>query len=89
MKRQFRSRIGEHFGDIRSGRETPLAHHVNEYHGGDPKSVKFLVIEVIHPSERRGDWNRAVLQKEVEWIHILKSLEPLGLNDQMYFGCFI
>lgn len=88
-KRQLRRRIGEHLGDIRHGRDTPLARHVNEIHGGDPKKISFKVIEVIRPSERRGDWNKVILQKEVQWIHRLRTLEPLGLNDQMHFGCFI
>lgn len=88
-KRQLRRRIGEHLRDIRHGRDTPLARHVNEMHGGDPRCIKFLVIEVIRPTERRGDIDRTILQKEVEWIHRLRTMEPHGLNDQMFFGCFI
>lgn len=53
-KCQLRRRIGEQLGDVKQGRETQLARHVNEYHGGDPKTLTFSVIEVVSPSERGG-----------------------------------
>lgn len=87
--RQFRRRIGEHLGDIKHKRDTSVARHCWEFHNGRTEDITFQVIEVILPSERRGNHDRLLLQKEVEWIHRLKSMKPMGLNESMQFGCFI
>lgn len=45
-----------------------------EFHDGNPAGLKFMVIEVIHPSERGGDWDNKIQRKETEWIYRLGSL---------------
>lgn len=76
-------------GDVLHKRDTPVARHVSEFHGVDPNCLKFTVVEVIRPPECGRDWNRRIPQKETELIHRLQYLEPHGLNDNIYFGCFI
>lgn len=69
---QFRRRILDHIGDTRSRRETPIARHVWDVHGGDEKVLRFYVIEVIRNSPRRGDLDKHILQKETRWIHHMR-----------------
>lgn len=39
--REFRRRVGEHLGDIRLQRNTPVAQPMWTEHGGNAKSLKF------------------------------------------------
>lgn len=76
MKRQFRLRKGDHIGDIRPKRDTPIAQYIWEYHGGDYSEFKFMVIEMVCPSSRKGDWDKRILRKDTEWIYRIKSMHP-------------
>ncbi|CAN2390837.1 hypothetical protein PRIEUP_LOCUS874, partial [Pristimantis euphronides] len=88
-KREFRRRIGEHLGDVRNSRNTPVARHVREQHGGNQNVLKFLALELVEPPSRGGDWNNKLLRRELFWIYTLHTLSPAGLNDQSNFTCFI
>lgn len=48
--RELRRRILDHAGDICNRRDTPIARHVWEVHGGDEKVLQFYVIKVIRES---------------------------------------
>lgn len=76
-------------GKILHKRDKPVARHCWEFHDGRITDFKFTVIEVVKPSGRKGDIDRILLQKETEWIYRLKSTNPDGLNESLYFGCFI
>lgn len=88
-KRELRRRICEHIGEIRHRRDTPIARHVWENHGGDPKCLSFCAIERTRQSPRRGEWDKYILQKETQWIHRMRSVSPKGLNEQLTYGYFI
>ncbi|CAJ0947477.1 unnamed protein product [Ranitomeya imitator] len=85
--REFR-RVGEHLGDIRHQRDTPIAKHVNGLHGGDTKVMRFMGIDKIDMPIRGGDLDRLLLQREASWIFTLDTCHPRGLNDQINFVCF-
>lgn len=57
-----------------------LGRHVNSVHGGKFPNVKFLILDQINPSSRGGDWNKTLLQMELQWIHQLKATQPPGQN---------
>lgn len=88
-KREFRRYILDHVGDIRNRRDTSLTTHVWEYHDGDPKSITFCAMELVRPSPRGGDWDSRILQKESRWMYRIRSMSPLGINEQLSFNCFI
>lgn len=87
--RQLRRRVGDHLGDIRHQRDTSIARHVWTNHKGDPNCIKFMAIDKIQPGPRRGDLDKALLQKESFWIFTLKTVTPGGLNEQLNYTCFI
>ncbi|CAJ0967291.1 unnamed protein product [Ranitomeya imitator] len=51
-KREFRRRVGEHMGDIRHKRDTPLAKHMHTHHSDDPTGVRFTILEVVKVNPR-------------------------------------
>lgn len=87
--REFRRHIGEHLGDVRHNRDTPVARHVWTEHGGDPKCLQFQGIYLVLPSQRHGNLDRTLLQKESHWIFQLKTVAPKGMNKQLNYSCFI
>lgn len=88
-KREFRRRILDNVGDIQNKLDNPLSTHIWEYHDSDPKSLTFCAVEVVRPSPRGGDWDTQILLKETRWIYHLKTMIPMGLNEQLSFSCFI
>lgn len=85
-KRELRMRIGEH---IRSDDpQYPISRHTNT-HGRDPDSVKFIVLDRVHPGPRGGDWDRQILQLESRWIYKLQATVPPGLNEYNNYKCFL
>lgn len=86
--REFRRRVGEHLGDIRHNRDTPIARHVWIEHGGNPKCLQFKGSDTIRPSPRGGDIDRLILQRESFWIFWLQTVTPNGLNEQLNFICY-
>lgn len=60
-RRELRKRIGEHLGDIRHPRDTPIARHVWDTHNKDSSCLQ---LEKICPSSRRGQWDNYILKKE-------------------------
>lgn len=69
--------------------DMPISCPVWDVHNRHMDCISFRVKEVVRPSPRKGDLNKKILQKEARWIHRLKSVEPLGLNEQLSFSCFI
>ncbi|XP_056378779.1 uncharacterized protein LOC130274454 [Hyla sarda] len=87
--RELRRRVLEHIGDIRNKRDTALARHVNEIHGGDTKGMTFFGIEKMNPSSRGGDLDKLLLQREARWIFNLETVTPKGLNELLCYGSFL
>ncbi|OCT73586.1 hypothetical protein XELAEV_18036565mg [Xenopus laevis] len=91
--RNVKTRIKEHKGDIRnykpgSQTDTTVARHFNEAkhsHG----QLKWVVLEVVQPLSRGGNFKQKMLQREAKWISKLNSLAPVGLNDAWSLKCFL
>ncbi|OCT87801.1 hypothetical protein XELAEV_18021500mg [Xenopus laevis] len=77
-----RQRILEHVGDIRNKRNTSVAIHVNELHGGNVNTMKFFAVEHFQPTTRVGDIDNKLLQCEA-------NRSPAGLNEGFAFKPFL
>ncbi|OCT74273.1 hypothetical protein XELAEV_18033233mg, partial [Xenopus laevis] len=88
-RRQFRRRILEHVGDVRNKRNTSVAIHVNELHGGNVNTMKFFAVEHFQPTTRVGDIDTKLLQCEAKLIYWLNSRSPAGLNKSFTFKPFL
>ncbi len=87
--RQFRTRIIEHMSAIRrKDLKSPVARHfVDMSHS--VLYLNFVVIEKLTQTRRGGNLERRLLQKECRWIFYLKSLHPLGMNEDLSLNCFL
>ncbi|OCT70725.1 hypothetical protein XELAEV_18037650mg [Xenopus laevis] len=75
--REFRRRILEHIGDVRNKRNTSVAVHINEKHGGKANTMKFFAVEHFQHTTRIGDIDKKLLQCEAKWIYWLNSRAPM------------
>ncbi len=81
-QRSLRVRIKEHLADIKHSRDTPIANHFNA------RNHAHIALEVIIMDLIKGEidetttktWRRS---RESYWIHQLRSLKPLGINDHV------
>lgn len=58
---EFQRRVGEHLGDVRHNRDTLIARHIWSEHGGDPKHLHFMGIDLERPYPRHGDMDKTLL----------------------------
>ncbi len=56
------------------------SHCLNELH--------YMGIEIVKMSQRAGNNDRILLQREAYWIHCLDTLIPNGMNEEISFACF-
>ena len=70
----------EHLADIKHARDTPVAKHFNQT---DHINARFasLIIEAINPDVENPTTTSLRRSQETYWIHQLRTLKPLGLND--------
>lgn len=87
--RELRQRIGDHLYDSENGKLTTIGRHIGLYHRFDNSVVKFLVLEVVQPNPRGGDWDRSILQREALWIERLNATTPPGLNESVSYKAFL
>lgn len=87
--RPVKTRIIEHNSSIRRKDEkSPVARHFNE--AGHPvSSLAYTVLEHVTPARRGGDLERRLLQRECFWIFSLKTVHPLGMNEELVLSCFL
>lgn len=55
--------------------------HTTLVHQGVFPKIKFFTLDRVHPNSRGGDWNKDLLQLELQWIYNLRATKPPGLND--------
>lgn len=81
-KRTIRVRLKEHLADIKHSRDSPMANHFNARdHAHFTMGVTVIDLikgETDNPSTT--SWRRS---RESYWIHQLRSLKPLGINDHV------
>lgn len=73
----------------KSNPDFPLGRHIEGNHRGKLPYIKFLILDRVHPNNRSGDWNRALLQRETHWIVYLDATSPPGLNDMVSYCPFL
>ena len=76
-KRTFNARIKEHLADIKHARDKPVAIHMQTHKN---KAISFQIIHIVYsdPEDQNGTTLRK--QKELYWIHQLRTPTPRGLN---------
>ncbi|OCT77270.1 hypothetical protein XELAEV_18032469mg [Xenopus laevis] len=75
--RSIKTRIKEHRGNIRNFKQgtptdTTVSRHFNTANHNQTQ-LKWMVLEVVQPSQRGGDMRKYLLQKEGFWIKRLKG----------------
>ncbi len=86
--RQIRTRIIEHMSAIRrKDLKSPMARHFVEM-SYSVLDLNFVVIENLPQTRKRGNLEHRLL-KECRWIFDLKSLHPLGMNEDLSLNCFL
>ncbi|XP_040275624.1 uncharacterized protein LOC120990787 [Bufo bufo] len=75
-KREFRRRIRDHVNDILNEKDTSVARHVLQYHGGNTNCLKFMGLQHVPKPKRGGDWDKMILQAETKWTYKLNSVTP-------------
>ncbi len=81
--RSIRTRIIEQMRSIRrKDIKSLVASHFNEA-SHSISDLDFTVIEHISQLRRGGDMERRLLQRECKWIFDLRSLYPLGMNEEL------
>ena len=87
--RALKTRIAEHRSTIRNGDEkSPVALHFKQAHH-NVSSLRYLGIEKVHLPRRGGDIDNLLLRREVWWIHYLKTMAPIGLNEDFDIRPFL
>ena len=89
-KRLLRIRVAEHLANIKKGFDYhSVSVHFKEKHNQDPSLAQFCGIDCVHPSWRGSNRVRDLSQRETQWIFLLKSQFPRGLNIELDVNCFI
>ncbi|XP_040206678.1 uncharacterized protein LOC120937480 [Rana temporaria] len=88
--REFRKRIGQHISSIIGKDDTsPVAMHFMDHHESVATGMQCMVIYKLELSNRRGDWDKILQQKEAKWIFLLDCMMPKGLNSDSSLQCFL
>ncbi|OCT59719.1 hypothetical protein XELAEV_18000584mg, partial [Xenopus laevis] len=93
--RSIKTRIKEHRGNIRNFKQgtptdTTKLHLMNfNTANHNQTQLKWMVLEVVQPSQREGDMRQYLLQKEGFWIKRLNNLHPQGVNDSWNVKCYL
>lgn len=59
------------------------------YHTENVFDITFMGIDLVARSERRGNWDISILQREAEWIFRLDTVHPKCLNENINYNCYI
>lgn len=87
--RALKTRIAEHRSTIRNGDEkSPVAVHFKQAKH-NVSSLRYLGIEKVHYPRRGGDIDNLLLKREVWWIDYLKTMAPVGLNEDFDIRPFL
>ena len=66
-----------------------MASHFKKHHGNDPTSLLAIGIDHVPISDRRGDRQKRLNQKETEWIYRLRATSHPGINDDLDLSPFL
>ncbi|XP_077105060.1 uncharacterized protein LOC143759233 isoform X2 [Ranitomeya variabilis] len=90
---ELRKRCQQHLSNIslaKRDREkgktlTSVAAHFLEAHGSNIRGLKIMGLEGINETIRGGNLTNQLLRCESKWIYKLRSLSPVGLNEELLF----
>lgn len=87
--RPLKTRISEHRSNIRNhDSKSPVATHFSLAHH-NVSTLRYVGIEQIQLSNRGGDVNNKLLQREAFWIFTLDTMSPKGLNEEFDLRPFL
>ena len=78
-KRPLESRIKEHLADIKHNRDKPVSRHMNTHTN---KGIDYQIIHLIHMNPSDSSSTKIRREKEMYWIHQLRTIYPRGLNNK-------
>ena len=76
-KRAFKTRVDEHFADIKHQRDKPVSNHYMQKSHARRTPETYILEHITGDPELSQNRRR---QKERNWIYTLKSFTPYGLN---------
>ena len=87
--RKLKIRLNEHRSSIkRADITSPVARHFSDL-GHKVDDLKCIGIEKVWLNRRGGNHERLLLQRECYWIHTLKTLFPMGMNEECNMSPFL
>lgn len=88
--RQLGTRLKEHVNRIKKGYKFHgLSNHFKIFHNQDPSLLTFCGIDRVEEHWRGSNLRQNISQNETQWIHRLRTLNPLGLNIELDLNCFL
>ncbi|XP_053553137.1 uncharacterized protein LOC128644617 [Bombina bombina] len=89
-KRLVRDRAQEHIRDIEDPDIfTPVARHFKSEHSGNAALMFIQAIDHVPPHKRGGDRIQRLDYKEAQWIFLLNTRHPHGINKESDVNFFI
>lgn len=80
----------EHVNRIKKGfKHYSLSNHFRLFHGRYPSGLTFCGIKRVESHWRGGNLKRAISHNETQWIHRLRTMNPMGLNIELDLNCFL
>ena len=73
----------EHLADIRHNRDKLVAKHFN-LPGNTTQNLTSFIIESVNTDPDLEQATRTRRNRESYWIHQLRTLKPLGINDHAW-----
>lgn len=89
-KRLLKIRIAEHIANIKIGfKDHNVSLHFKIHQNQDPSGLKFWGIDHLKPFWRGSNLVRELSKRETQWILLVDTLLPKGLNVDLDINCFI
>lgn len=63
--------------------------HFKHHHNQDPSGLKFWGVDHLKPPWRGSNIVRDLSQRETQYIFMVDTLAPKGLNIDLDINCFI
>ncbi|XP_075460474.1 uncharacterized protein LOC142497064 isoform X2 [Ascaphus truei] len=89
-KRTLKTRIAEHVRFIKKKDDThPVPRHFTRCSRGGIANFSFMALEHISQGVRGGDREGTLNRREMYWIYTLRTLHPLGINQEWELKHFL
>ncbi len=79
--KRIKDRFGGHFSDVqRDVQDKPIPFHFNSLGHNGTKDMEIYVLEYIKKPALSKQAQNIRLKRETNWVHVLRTLSPHGLN---------